>query len=158
VPHHRLTVAETVREIEADLVRSKAQRHFLDFVVDGVPLYPDFRRRGFDCITPLWLGDATARPFAVNAARRLLGELEGDAPGERVTVYSCAECGDLGCGAVTVRITVENDTVAWRDWGWQTNYDEEVSSEDLADLGDMEFHRREYEAVLADALTRLAGA
>lgn len=38
-------------------------------------------------------------------------------------LYSCPECGDLGCGAVTVKLTVESDRVVWSDWDWQTNYE-----------------------------------
>jgi hypothetical protein len=64
-------------------------------------------------------------------------------------------CGDLGCGAVTVRLTVGRDSVVWSDWGWQTNYSDEISREDFAGFPDLEFDRAEYEGVLRDALDRL---
>lgn len=38
-------------------------------------------------------------------------------------MYVCAECGDLGCGAVTAAVDVGDDKVIWRDFGYQNNYE-----------------------------------
>jgi hypothetical protein len=38
-------------------------------------------------------------------------------------MYVCAECGDLGCGAVTAAVEVGDDKVVWRDFGYQNNYE-----------------------------------
>ena len=66
-------------------------------------------------------------------------------------LYSCPECGDLGCGAVTVNLTVESDRVVWSDWGWQTNYEPGVDRTRLHGIPTMAFERTEYERVLANA-------
>lgn len=93
----------------ADQSPGNAPRQFLDFVIDGQPLAPTVRR-AFDLISPFWL-DLHFVAASVNAARRLLGELEPDAPNERVSVYVCSSCGDLGCGALTVELTMNNQLV-----------------------------------------------
>lgn len=131
----------------------KARRSFFDFVVDGEPLYPIISGAGIDNITPLWLDSGAAAVAA--AVGRLLGQQPGDAPGGRVSVYVCAECGDLGCGAVTVELTVHPDAVTWSDWGFQTDYEEEVHRDRVASLGVLTFDRREYEAVLQHAVDRI---
>jgi len=156
VTKQRLAVVETERAIEPQHVTSKARRRFLDFAIDGRALYPDIRQRGLDCITPLWVDDDKARDAAVEAVRRLLTEIDGDAPDGRVTVYGCAECGDLGCGAATVRIKVGDDAITWSDWGWQTNYSDEVDR--LQGMEDMTFDRAQYDETLRQAMRRLTDA
>ena len=107
---------------------------------------------GIDNITPIWLaGDDWCR----TAVRRLLGEAEPDAPDGRVTVYVCAECGDLGCGAITVVIERDNGAVRWRDWGYQKNYEEGFVAFDGPRM--VTFDAAQYDAVLRQALERLCG-
>src|SRR4051794_16235939 len=101
----RLELVETEREVDAESGPAKTRRRFLDFVVDGSPLYIEMQRRGFDRITPLWRSD-TAPGAKEQVVGRLAGDVPGDAPGGRVCVYICPECGDLGCGAVTVSVVV----------------------------------------------------
>lgn len=42
----------------------------------------------------------------VAATQRLVGADEGDLPDGRTSPYVCPECGDLGCGAVTAKLSV----------------------------------------------------
>jgi hypothetical protein len=44
---------------------------------------------------------------------RLQGETQPDYPPNRVAIYVCPECGDLGCGAITVAVSREEGTVIW---------------------------------------------
>jgi hypothetical protein len=111
----------------------KEGRRFLDYAIDGDALYPQMLRRGFDTITPLWLDGPTSH--AIESIERLLGARPGDAPYGRVSVYVCAECGDLGCGAVTVRLIVSVKSVEWREWGRQNNYEDDVSYADFHATG-----------------------
>ena len=65
-------------------------------------------------------------------------------------------CGDLGCGAVTVELTVHPDAVTWSDWGFQTNYEEEVHRDRVPTFGMLTFDWAEYAAALQRALDRIA--
>ncbi len=74
-----------------------------------------------------------------------------------MSVYGCAECGDLGCGAVTMRLEVTEDTVTWADWGYQNNYEDEVHDvDDINGLRSFTFDRKEYQQTLALAVQRIS--
>jgi hypothetical protein len=112
-------------------------------------LYPVVTAAGYDHIGPLWLDPS---PLVVrdanDAIHRLLGHGPGDAPMGRVSVYVCAECGDLGCGALTVKLDLSETTVTWSDWGYQHNYDDTIQPVEAEALSDMTFDRAEYEEAL----------
>ena len=154
---NRLSLAFAERD--AGDGQRKASRYFLDFAVNGEQLAPKVRLAGYDLISCLWLHNATAAQQSVRAAHRLLGQVKGDAPHGRVSVYGCAECGDLGCGAITVRLQVTEDRVLWADWGYQNSYEDEVFDlDDVVGLRDFHFDIHEYEQVLAQAVKGIRDA
>ncbi|MFF4597668.1 hypothetical protein [Amycolatopsis sp. NPDC001319] len=110
----------------------RTHREYLDFEIDGARLGESLRSRGDDVI-------------AVAPADLGLDAL----PDGRVPLFVCPECGDLGCGAVTVIVERTADEVVWRDFGWQTDYDPEVSRESYAGLGPFRFARAQYDAVFS---------
>ncbi len=156
-------ILSTLELLEADRDVSsgagvKRRQRYLDFVIDGVPLAERMRPTGLDLISPLWVDNATAAPSSLQAVERLLGRLPGDAPHGRVGVYVCSECGDLGCGAVTVNLSSSSDVVTWSAWGYQNNYSDDVDAVDEAHDGawdSVSFDRADYEAVLAEAAARI---
>ncbi len=86
------------------------------------------------------------------AYARLLGSLPGDLPSGRVALLVCSACGDLGCGAVGVRVRVGAATVSWSSFAHENNYCPEHTA--LIDgVGPFEFAREAYEAAL-DSLRR----
>lgn len=66
-----------------------------------------------------------------------------------MTLYVCPECADLGCGAITVVVTINDATVTWGEWGYQNNYDDEVSPID--EVGMISFDAVQYRRLLTDA-------
>lgn len=90
-------------------------------VVDGRPLLHRLDEvEGVDAVSPL----ASDLPPTVRAEHvRLLLLDSATAPsrfaGRRV-VYSCPECVDPGCGAVTAVVEGDGKDVVWRDFAWQT--------------------------------------
>ena len=145
--------------IEAESEDVKTTRRFLDFAVDGKRLYEAMLAQGIDNISPIWLDEtSTVIEESAKAVARLLGEEPGDAPGGRVSLYVCSECGDLGCGAVTVEIERDAQTVTWKGWGFQNNYEDGVDHEQgLVDIGPMVFDRSQYDTVLRRALEQVGG-
>ncbi|MET7994592.1 hypothetical protein ABZU76_27240 [Amycolatopsis sp. NPDC005232] len=110
----------------------RTHREYLDFEIDGARLGESLRSLGDDVI-------------AVAPA-----DLGADAlPDGRVPLFVCPECGDLGCGGVTVVLERTADEVVWRDFGWQTDYDPEVFRERYAGLGPFRFSRAQYDAMLS---------
>jgi hypothetical protein len=84
----------------------------------------------------------------MKAIRRLLATEPGDASDGRVSLYVCPECGDLGCGAITVRIEGTSGEILWRDFGYENNYEAHVERGPFASLGPYRFDRVEYTARL----------
>jgi hypothetical protein len=147
------TVVIGLSEAARDASGESAATEFLDFTFDGESLRSELAQRGFsDMVGPLWTS-VHGRQLWPETVARLLGKASGDAPGNRVSVFVCGECGDLGCGAVTVRLELSDGLVTWSDWGYQNNYEDEISREGLKDLPPLEFDRIQYESVVTSVLT-----
>ncbi len=120
-------------------------REYLDFVVDGEPLS---KRIAGDLVSCLgWF----VPEENTKAVRRLLLEEPADLPKNRRSLYVCPECGDLGCGAVSVVIEAAGDHINWRDFGFENNYEDEVISSAYTGVGPLVFNKSQYEAVIRSA-------
>lgn len=124
---------------------AQTPRRFLDFVVDGKSLYPKFG----DLITLLgWVNTDSAR----NAVNRFLLIEPADFPNNRRSIYVCAECGDLGCGAISAVIEENENQIIWWDFGYENNYEEGVYLDNYQDVGPFVFDTKEYEETIYSAL------
>src|ERR1044071_8719053 len=94
----------------------RTERRYLDFVVDGESLYDQLPVG--DQVTPLgcWPPDSEREHI-----QQLLS-----ASG-RVPLYVCAECGDLGCGAITALVEWTSDGFVWSDFAFENNYDASIT-------------------------------
>lgn len=72
-----------------------------------------------------------------------------------MSVDVCSECGDLGCGALTVELGWTPDRVMWLAWGYLNNYEDTINAVDVPGLDELSFDRAQYEAVLWDGRERL---
>lgn len=120
--------------------------HYLDLVVDGQPLRTrmhDGNGAAADNITGL---GSTAPDASDEVIDRFLGLRAPDAPSGRTSIYVCALCSDLGCGAITVLIERAPGVVIWRDFGWQNDYEPDVTSDGMVDVGPFQFDESAYRA------------
>ena len=117
----------------------RTERRFLDFVIDGAPLSSLLDA---DFISPFGWLDADTRKADIE---RLLGKSPPDMAHGRTSLYICPECGDLGCGAVTVLIERGERVVIWKDFGIQNNYEDAVYTEGLDNIGPFTFDSRQYD-------------
>jgi hypothetical protein len=133
----------------------RVPREYLDFVVDGKQLREVVLRRigeGAETndyaslLVTNWPVDLLAEDISM-----LLGETASSLADRRVPLYVCAECDGLGCGTVTAVIDHTDDTVTWRDFGWQTDYDPFIDTEPFTDVGPFLFSRTEYEEAIRAA-------
>ena len=124
-----------------------------DFVVDGRSLLELLR--GGDVIGVLGAWD---RAQQVVRAERLLGKAAPDLPPDRVALYVCPECGDLGCGAITASVLREGDGVVWRDFAWERDWsDPAVDDRRVIPAGPFIFERAPYGRLLRAALDQKPG-
>jgi hypothetical protein len=112
----------------------------LDIEVDGIPLVQLFTGRlgaHPSNVSALgWSSDYPANRAVI--VDQFLGQCPSELESGRVPVLVCEMCGDVGCGALAVRITRDGKLVKWTDWadedgdelsrevGWPTRPDELV--------------------------------
>ena len=129
----------------------KTERAFFDFVIDGISLHSSMACK-YDLTSVLWI-NAPVPAEIERCLRRLLLVDPGDLPDDRVSLYVCAECGDLGCGGITVDIKVHGDAIVWSEFGYQNNYDENFYDTDFfQNFGPYHFELNRYRAVLLSSL------
>ena len=115
---------------------------YLDFIVDGQSVMGLVGGDFASCLG--WM-----LPEANDAAlRRLLLEEPADLPNNRRSLYLCPECGDLGCGGVTIEITQIADTIVWRSFGYENNYSDWVEFEGYENIGPFTFNAEQYRSIL----------
>ena len=152
IPLSRLSIASLRRPGERyENGTYKTARHSWDFVVDGVSLR--FRWQDRDLAGVLGWG----LPEAVReTAAKLRRDAPPDYPPDRVAILVCPECGDLGCGAVTVGIRREGETVTWSDFRWEVNWfaDHPEESTVSYDVGPFRFDFQAYDDILNQAVSR----
>ena len=67
---------------------------------------------------------------------------------ERVLLYICPECGDIGCGAYSAKVTRDQETYSWRDFCYENGYEDPRW---LETVGPFVFQAAQYEAAIVSA-------
>jgi hypothetical protein len=117
-------------------------RKYCDFVVDGCSVLSSIGWIGADLITPLGWGVPEHQKHVV---AELLRKAPASLPSGRTPIYICPECGDIGCGAIAVRIGRAGDQIMWSDFASENGY--EAPREIAADT--MRFDPRDYWKAIA---------
>jgi hypothetical protein len=121
-----------------------------DFVVDGQPLSVV----AGDMVGALGSADPA---WDARVVDKLLRRAPPDLPPDRVALYVCPECGDLGCGAVAASVIREGDVVIWRDFAWERDWEDALVQGQPIELGPFHFDRGSYGRLLRAALERRPG-
>lgn len=123
----------------------RTQRDFLDFIVDGQPL-SELVGDQVSCLG--WFEPEEN----AKAVRRLLLKEPADLPNNRRTLYVCPECGDIGCGAVSLVVERDEGSIIWRDFGYENGYEGIIHAEGFEEVGPFTFDRVGYEEAIRQAL------
>jgi hypothetical protein len=130
----------------------KSERHFFDFAINGHSLW-QMVGKSRDMVSIL------CREFVlgetIKTVNRVLLTEGADLPDNRRSLFICAECGDIGCGAITLRIVREGDAILWKDLGFENDYQEHVDLDSYRELGPFTFDAAPYERVLLRAIDSL---
>ena len=78
----------------------------------------------------------------------LLCELPPETEHGRILIYVYPECGDLGCGAYTAKVSAGTNSVRWEDFAYENGRDRPIL---IAGVGPFEFDLSEYSATVAAA-------
>jgi hypothetical protein len=127
------------------------ESHYLDWVVDGQSLHERIPlARGLTtALNRAWL------PTVVDAIEELHARRQAEGLGpDRIALYVCGECGDLGCGAVTATLTAASDTITWSDFAWDNGHE---ATDPIADApAILTFTAKTYADAFKDAEARVA--
>ena len=114
-------------------------RKYLDYIVSGQILSDYLGNSGHSSVTPLgYFHNKEQEKRALSEFRLKQKSILVD---NRVELYICEECGDIGCGAITVKIIDKGDRIIWTQFADQ-NIPEEIDELYLVD--DIEFDRKNY--------------
>ncbi|MCX5229932.1 hypothetical protein [Streptomyces sp. NBC_00233] len=124
----------------------------VDLVVDGRALLHRLdEAEGVDTVSPL-AGDLPPALRAEHVRGLLAPDVDAGPvaplPDGRRVIYSCPDCADLGCGAVTAVVEHDGEDVVWRDFAWQTGPTADPAREGYPGVGPYRFHRSTYRTVL----------
>ena len=134
------------RKIKSD---RQSQRDFLDFVIDGKSLYQTFETISYDLISCLGWG---LQDEQQQAKLRLTLQASTDFPNQRQSLYICPECGDLGCGAISLRVVEQSGLIIWQDFGYENNFEDCVHwVPELTNLGPFRFDLNDYKGTILKA-------
>ena len=147
----RQTSTLTLAWASRNIGDNQRPRRFLEFVVDGTPLAAIFWDR--DDARSDWIGRLgwSLPDYESMLIEQLLLRAPVELPDQRQALLVCAECGDLGCGAVTAVIERVGDHIIWRDFGFQNNYEPgRIEGCDYSHVGPIVFDAAAYERALRD--------
>lgn len=114
-------------------------RRFRDFVIDGVPLTK--RVPGLDYVSPFgW----ESPEVQIGLIDRLIGAAPPDYADRRDSLYICAACGDLGCGAFSAITQHDSQSVIWKDFGLSQMHPISVELAHFEHVGPFLFERQAY--------------
>lgn len=73
----------------------------------------------------------------------------------RIILFVCAECGDVGCGATTFDLT-ENDTeIIWSNFGDENDYENSIDHSKYKNVGPFKFEKIEYKRLFNELLNTI---
>ncbi|MCK1734571.1 hypothetical protein IVA79_11535 [Bradyrhizobium sp. 138] len=131
----------------------KTERYTFDFVVNGRSLFGATDASSLDLCG--CLSDPQREPeFALRLNGTVARLLTSDIPNggsKRVALFVCPECGDVACGAITARVSRNDDIVQWSGFAYENGYESEAA---LSDVGPYAFNWAAYLNEIEQACAR----
>jgi hypothetical protein len=119
----------------------KHQRKYIDFIVSGHLLSETFETKNKDMISSF--GWSTNIEYENRTIKEFLKQEKTELETGRTILYCCAECGDIGCGAITTEIIETEDKIIWRNFAYE-NGSEETDFNEYKNICQFEFDKEQY--------------
>jgi hypothetical protein len=120
---------------------TKSERIYVDFLIDGEPLSEILETREMDMIGAIGISEH------LDFELRMIKEFRLTTPpmldNGRTIIYGCAECLDIGCGAITAGIEEKDGRIVWSRFAYENGY-AETDFEEYGQLGPYQFDSKQY--------------
>jgi hypothetical protein len=114
-------------------------RQYLDFIISGKSLKEYLGINNKLSVTPFGFFSSKEEQKRILKEFRL--QQKTQLSENRIELYICEKCGDIGCGAITAKIIDRGDRIVWTEFANQS--DEEEIGETI-DAQEIEFERQNY--------------
>lgn len=111
----------------------------LDFFVSGESLKNYLGIQSDSRVTPFGWFNNKQEQLRVLKEFRL--QAKSSLVDNRIELYICAACGDIGCGSITTKVIDRGDKIVWAEFANQNHIDEIHS---LIEIESIEFDRQNY--------------
>jgi hypothetical protein len=118
-----------------------SKRTYFDFFIDNKPLSEILNTKEFDMIGAICKSKQI--DYELLKIKEFTFQAKSKLEGERVIIYGCAECLDIGCGAFTAKIEKKEQSIIWRDFAYENGY-EETDFDECKGIGPFEFEVNNY--------------
>jgi hypothetical protein len=132
---NRLDFNKQLRKIGSN----QTYREYYDFIIDGTSLKSLLNISDVDLISPFGWGPKELENESI--AEFKLKKIS-DLSSGRIIIYICPECGDISCGAITVRIIKDDNKIIWTDFASENGETEYQFGFKV--IKDFEFNKDEY--------------
>ena len=133
------------RKFDSDSKRRVIARNIFDIIIDGESLTDKLIDGKFDTLPVFGFYDKAE--YELPTIQEFLKEKNSELESKRILLFICRECGDIGCGAITVDIEKAENSYKWNSFAWE-NGDNEIITSDFIDFNSLEFTKSEYEVEL----------
>ncbi|HEX8465642.1 MAG TPA: hypothetical protein VF627_13575 [Abditibacterium sp.] len=141
---------EPLSTLELKIAERRNGRKFLDFVVNKESVF-DLVGYQFDTVSCIASWPNMEETF--KSVDRLLLREPADFRNNRCSLYVCGECGGLDCGAVSLIIEEHEDTILWREFGHERDWENDL--EKFEEIGPFVFNKEQYVKKLESSIQLL---
>lgn len=99
-------------------------------------------------LTGIFTPEGSDSGYFVAQLAKFLGKLAT----EKILLYVCADCGDLGCGALTAQISFSENSVVWSDFAYENASE---TFEKYPNIGPFEFDKASYMNALEELVKKV---
>ncbi|MCK7591633.1 hypothetical protein M0G43_13680 [Subsaxibacter sp. CAU 1640] len=144
------TIKLIPRKLPGNTKERIIERNVFDIVINGKSLTDKLIEGKLDTIPVFGFYGQTN--YELETIMEFMLEKDSDLDSERIKLFICRECGDVGCGAITVEIEKTDKTFKWNSFMWENGF-EKMKEHDRIQTEPLEFMKSQYE----DEFNKLRG-
>lgn len=132
------------RILETDKKRNIESKCFYDILIDNKSIFDELESDDNNaCI----FGFYNDKNLNIDIVNQFLKTKDSELQTGRIMLLVCRECGDIGCGAITLEVQKNEDSYVWKNFAHENDSFELIET-DFLDIEPKEFSKNEYENAL----------